>query len=91
MQVREVKFNQLTLTVAELKDLLDEMPPEIRADAETILDSCNLQDDDGYDDCEIAVNDSDATFMIEWEVEQNYTLSDAESLVEWLTKHGVVI
>lgn len=84
MQITEVKFNQVTLTVAELKDLLVDMPPEIRADAITILDSANLQDDDFYDSCEVTVNDADPTFMIEWEVDNNYTLNDAESLFEWL-------
>ena len=84
MQVKEVRFKQVTLTVGELKDLLVDMPPEIRADALTILDSANLQDDEFCDDFEITVNDADPTFMIEWEVEQNYTLTDAESLFEWL-------
>ena len=86
MEITEVKFNQVTLTVGELKDLLVEMPPEVRADAITILDSCNLQDDEGYDNVEVTVNDNDATFMLEWVIEQNYTLNDSEGLVQWLDK-----
>jgi hypothetical protein len=86
MEVKEVRFNQVTLTVGELKDLLVDMPPEVRADALTILDSCNLQDDSGYDDLEVTVNDYDSTFMIDWipEHTENYSLSDPESLVNWL-------
>ena len=86
MEITEVKFNQVTLTVGELKDLLVEMPPEIRADALTILDSSNLQDDSGFDDIEVSVNDYDSTFMVNWEVEHNYSLNDSEGLVQWLDK-----